>query len=335
VSHRGRRPSGWRRVVPGCVLVMLAGCSRLRIGRAEGRRYGHPGHLRRRGGWFGLDRDRPGADRLQPQHGHRGHPGRPPGAERRAARAPLLSTTSVTASYDNPALIVQAELQSTKPETVVYTINPKAVWSDGVPITAADFIYAWQHQRVGAVGVTGDADVASTAGYEDIASMTRVQPRPHGHRRLLDRLRRLARAVQRPAPGPCPRPGRLEPACSTVDPRIDLSGGPYEIASVRPTITLVKNPKWWGQAPKLDRIVIKVASRARTAGRVAVQGGGRRERPDLLRPWLLGVGRRHAVREDRGQHLDHLPRARVLDAGPVTGDRWCATGSPMRSTARS
>ena len=33
---------------------------------------------------------------------------------------------------------------STKPETIVYTLNPKAVWSDGVPITAADFKYAWE-----------------------------------------------------------------------------------------------------------------------------------------------------------------------------------------------
>jgi len=36
---------------------------------------------------------------------------------------------------------------SLAPQKVVYTINPKAVWSDGTPITAADFIYAWQQQR--------------------------------------------------------------------------------------------------------------------------------------------------------------------------------------------
>ena len=38
----------------------------------------------------------------------------------------------------NSNLIVQSELVSTTPETVVYTLNPKAVWSDGVPITAKD-----------------------------------------------------------------------------------------------------------------------------------------------------------------------------------------------------
>ena len=62
----------------------------------------------------------------------------------------------------NPNLIVQSELVSTKPETIVYTLNPKAVWSDGVPITAKDFIYAWTQQRG---DLTSDpATVASTAG---------------------------------------------------------------------------------------------------------------------------------------------------------------------------
>src|SRR5918997_5390241 len=33
------------------------------------------------------------------------------------------------------------EMTNTDPQTVVYRINPRAIWSDGVPITADDFIY--------------------------------------------------------------------------------------------------------------------------------------------------------------------------------------------------
>src|SRR5581483_3341517 len=51
------------------------------------------------------------------------------------------------ASVANSNLIAQSELISTKPETIVYTLNPKAVWSDGVAITADDFKYAWEQQR--------------------------------------------------------------------------------------------------------------------------------------------------------------------------------------------
>ncbi|MGH8995871.1 MAG: ABC transporter substrate-binding protein, partial [Acidimicrobiales bacterium] len=80
--------------------------------------------------------------------------------------------------YDQ-ALIEQAETVSTNPQTVVYTLNPKAVWSDGTPITAADFVYAWERQRLVPVNATGeDADVASTAGYDDIQT---VVPSDGGH----------------------------------------------------------------------------------------------------------------------------------------------------------
>ena len=70
--------------------------------------------------------------------------------------SPDGSTTS------NPNLIVQSELISTKPETIVYSLNAKAVWSDGVPITAKDFVYAWEQQRGDAT--SDPAQVASTIG---------------------------------------------------------------------------------------------------------------------------------------------------------------------------
>ena len=42
---------------------------------------------------------------------------------------------------ENSGLLESAEVQGVSPLTVVYVINPKAVWSDGVPITVADFEY--------------------------------------------------------------------------------------------------------------------------------------------------------------------------------------------------
>ena len=46
------------------------------------------------------------------------------------------------------------------------------MWSDGVPVTADDFIYAWQSQRGDGVDVDGRPDqVASTLGYRDVASV--------------------------------------------------------------------------------------------------------------------------------------------------------------------
>ena len=48
--------------------------------------------------------------------------------------------------YEPNVLLAAAPTLSTSPKQVVtYKINPKAVWSDGTPITSADFKYTWDH----------------------------------------------------------------------------------------------------------------------------------------------------------------------------------------------
>ena len=68
----------------------------------------------------------------------------------------------------NSDLLASATETSTSPETITYQIKPNAVWSDGQPINADDFIYAWQVQN----GTDANIPVASTTGYQDIASVT-------------------------------------------------------------------------------------------------------------------------------------------------------------------
>jgi peptide/nickel transport system substrate-binding protein len=159
----------------------------------------------------------------------------------------------------NPNLIQQSELVSTKPETIVYTLNPQAVWSDGVPITAKDFIYAWQQQRADAPDAPNS--VTSVAGYRDIAS---VKGTNKGRtvtvvfhtlfadwQMLFDNL----------LPAHIMESVGWNPTCATVNPAIDLSGGPFEITSVSPqAIGLRANPKWWGTPPNLHRLTVHIAA---------------------------------------------------------------------------
>jgi peptide/nickel transport system substrate-binding protein len=79
----------------------------------------------------------------------------------------------------NSQLLESAEVTSSSPETVVYKINPKAVWSDGTPITADDFIYNWQAQS----GNSAYTDVgnqpyddATTSGYNQIQTVVGSDP---------------------------------------------------------------------------------------------------------------------------------------------------------------
>src|SRR3954451_11514046 len=44
----------------------------------------------------------------------------------------------------NTDLLISAELTNQNPQTVVYKIKPDAVWSDGVAISADDFILGWK-----------------------------------------------------------------------------------------------------------------------------------------------------------------------------------------------
>ena len=163
------------------------------------------------------------------------------------------------ASTPNSDLIVQSELVDTKPETIVYTLNPKAVWSDGVPITADDFKYAWEEQR--GDPVLSSPDVLSVAGYRDIASVTGSNG---GHTvtvkfktTFADWQELFANLV----PAHVMEKVGWNPNCATVDPAIDLSGGPFEIGAVSgQTIELVKNPKWWGTPANARSITVHVAA---------------------------------------------------------------------------
>jgi peptide/nickel transport system substrate-binding protein len=159
----------------------------------------------------------------------------------------------------NSALIEQSELINTKPETIVYTLNPKAVWSDGVPITASDFTYSWEQQRGNPDG--SSTDVTSIAGYRDIASVTGSNG---GHTVTVKFKNTFAdwqMLFANLLPAHVMEKVGWNPSCSTVSPSIDLSGGPFEIASVSgSTIRLVQNPKWWGAPANSKSITVHVAS---------------------------------------------------------------------------
>ncbi len=167
--------------------------------------------------------------------------------------------SSSGAPTPNPNLIVQSELVSTMPETIVYTLNPRAVWSDGVPITASDFEYAWTQQRSGRSA--GDPAVSSIAGYRDISSIT-----GSNKGRTVTVIFRTTFAdwqmlFSNLLPAHIMEAIGWNPSCSTVSPSIDLSGGPFEITTVSAqTITLADNPNWWGTPPNARAVVVHIAS---------------------------------------------------------------------------
>jgi len=162
----------------------------------------------------------------------------------------------------NANLLLGVETTSTTPLTIQYAINPRAVWSDGVPVTAADFVYAWESQRGDGVDIDGAPDqVASTLGYRDIASITSHDSgrtvvvtfaRPFTDwRALFDHL----------VPAHVAEQVGWNAGFQGFDPARVLSAGPMELQSVSGgTAVLVRNRRWWGTPAVLSRITVVVSS---------------------------------------------------------------------------
>lgn len=154
----------------------------------------------------------------------------------------------------NTDYFTSVELTKSDPQVVTYTINPKAVWSDGTPITWAD-IAAQIHATSGQDTAFA---IASPNGSDRVGSVTRG---------VDDRQAVITFAEHYPEwKGMFAGNTMLLPAGMTTDPAVfnkgQLSGpgpsaGPFAISSVDRTaqrITLTRNPKWWGTPAVLDSI---------------------------------------------------------------------------------
>ena len=154
----------------------------------------------------------------------------------------------------NTDYLTSAAVTSTAPQVITYTINPKAVWSDGSSINWRDFQAYWQALN----GTNPAYQVAGTNGYADISSVTRgvddrqvvaTFSKPYGEWKSLFTP--------------------LTPASLNADPTafnsswraaMPLTSGPFTVQAIdqtRKTVTLARNPRWWGTPAKLDRIIFQ------------------------------------------------------------------------------
>jgi peptide/nickel transport system substrate-binding protein len=154
----------------------------------------------------------------------------------------------------NTDFFTSIEVTSQAPQVVTYTVHPKATWSDGTPVNWRDFEAMWR-----ALNNTDPAYlVAGTVGYSDIASVTRgaddkqavvTFARPYGEwRGLFDPFTPASLNSS---------PQAFNTAWKTGMP---VTAGPFTIASVdrtSQTITLKRDPRWWGTPPKLDQILYR------------------------------------------------------------------------------
>jgi peptide/nickel transport system substrate-binding protein len=145
-----------------------------------------------------------------------------------------------------------AALTGTHPQVVTYTINPKAVWTDGSPLSWED-IASQVHALSGAdpafagQGTTGFDQVALVSRGSDDRQAVITFKHDYSEWRgmfagdtvLLPRSMTATpdafNKVQLDGPGP--------------------SAGPFMFSHLGwGEMTLIRNPKWWGRVPRLDSI---------------------------------------------------------------------------------
>jgi peptide/nickel transport system substrate-binding protein len=159
----------------------------------------------------------------------------------------------------NTDLLESAEQTSSNPQTVVYKIKQNAVWSDGVPVSADDFIYLWKNLN----GTIKDNDVATTTGYDQVKSVTGsdngktvtvVFKTPFGDWKSLF----CSGNFILPAHYMSKQPGGWNTGLDKNPEKIP-SAGPFKVQNYTAgqSLTLARNDKYFGKKPSLDSIVFR------------------------------------------------------------------------------
>lgn len=158
----------------------------------------------------------------------------------------------------NTDFFTSVELTSSDPQIITYTINPKAVWSDGAPITWEDI----QSQINATSGKDKGFAIAGTNGADRVEKVERG----------VDDRQAIVTFAKSWADwrGMFSGSAVLLPKSSTATPEAfnkaqltnpGPSAGPFIISNLdrgAKRITLTRNPKWWGTPPLLDSITYLV-----------------------------------------------------------------------------
>jgi peptide/nickel transport system substrate-binding protein len=173
----------------------------------------------------------------------------------------------------NNDLLDSARVTNANPQVVVYKIKPDAVWSDGTPITADDFVYNWKvlngRDCPGCATFTssGYDQVQSVVGTDNGKTVTVTFAKPFiDWKQLWGHASPIYPAHIAAQHGDIKTPQGLAAAFAWFGATVPTySGGPFQIENFRnnESVTLVPNPRWYGSPSKLDRLIYRIITDAR------------------------------------------------------------------------
>ncbi|MCB5909762.1 ABC transporter substrate-binding protein [Streptomyces pinistramenti] len=179
----------------------------------------------------------------------------------------LFTVDRSGAPQRNADYLTAADITKREPrQVVVYKLNPKARWSDGRAIGAADFVAQWKALR----GMDNAYWTARNTGYDRI---DKVEQGAHAHEVKVTFAKPYAdwRSLFSPL-YPQSVMGSADAFNDGARERLKVTAGPFAVEgrdTDEGTVTLVRNPKWWGSRAKLDRVVFQALPRAQRAKALA------------------------------------------------------------------
>jgi peptide/nickel transport system substrate-binding protein len=193
------------------------------------------------------------------------------------ATKPVVTYAFYTApdlkSTMNSDLLESADVTSENPFTVTYKIKPEAVWNDGTPISADDFILNWKWQNgrdcpeCETAGNGGYDLVTDIVGSDGGKTVTATLSKPYTDwQGLFASAAPLYPAHLGAQQGDLNTPAGLKAAFDWFGSTVPTwSGGPFIVKNWENNValTLVPNPKWYGATkPKLEQLIFRVITDA-------------------------------------------------------------------------
>lgn len=179
----------------------------------------------------------------------------------------LMRADERSVPHPVPEYLESAALKRTgRGQTVTYRLNPRARWSDGRPLGYADF--AAQARALS--GRDPRYEVSTVSGYRLIEHVERGAL-PNEVKVTFARTYADWRSLFSP----------LYPAAAYASPRefntgwlnrLPVTAGPFKaqrLDRTGKTVTLVRDPAWWGAPAKLDRIVYRAMDASAMPGAFA------------------------------------------------------------------
>ncbi|QKW40385.1 ABC transporter family substrate-binding protein [Actinomadura sp. NAK00032] len=179
----------------------------------------------------------------------------------------LMRADEKSIPHPVPEYLESATLKRTRRgQTVTYRLNPQARWSDGRPIGYADFVA----QARALSGRDRRYEVSTVSGYRLIK---RIEQGPHANDVKVTFTQTYAdwRSLFSP----------LYPAAAYSTPRafntgwtnaLPVTAGPFKVQRIDrtdKTVTVARDPSWWGPPAKLDRIVYRAMDSSAMPGAFA------------------------------------------------------------------